>query len=90
MPASATNVTLPASVLHFLLALGENNYREWFQDNKTWFLEEQARVEAWTGALLQALNRIKKERIRGIKRVNFCIYDSLDCEIKKACAYYNR
>ena len=57
MPASTADVTLPASVLHFLLALGENNYREWFQDNKAWFLEEQARVEAWTGALLQALNR---------------------------------
>ncbi|PSK91169.1 DUF2461 domain-containing protein [Taibaiella chishuiensis] len=48
---------LPASVLDFLVTLGENNYREWFNNNKDRFLEEQAHVEAWADALLGALNR---------------------------------
>lgn len=57
MPVSAQTAQLPASSLDFLLALKENNYREWFNSNKTWFQQEQAHVEAFAQALLQALNK---------------------------------
>jgi uncharacterized protein (TIGR02453 family) len=48
---------IPESSLDFLKLLRENNNRDWFNEHKYVFTEEQARVEQFAGALLTALNR---------------------------------
>ncbi len=47
---------IPGSSLEFLTRLKEHNDRDWFNAHKEQFLEEQAHIEAFAGALLEQLN----------------------------------
>ncbi|CAG5067314.1 hypothetical protein DYBT9623_00034 [Dyadobacter sp. CECT 9623] len=53
---SAQNVTIPASALHFLNTLKENNNRDWFNANKDLYLEQLLHIEAFADALLGEMN----------------------------------
>jgi uncharacterized protein (TIGR02453 family) len=48
--------TLPKSIFDFLKELKENNNRDWFNENKEWFLEEQMHIENFANQLLCQLN----------------------------------
>ncbi|MCF0054930.1 DUF2461 domain-containing protein [Dyadobacter sp. CY356] len=48
---------IPASSLDFLKILRENNNREWFNEHKEEFIEQQAFVEDFAGLLLNELNK---------------------------------
>ena len=49
-------VVIPASGLAFLKALKKNNNRDWFNKNKSRFLEEQELIAGFAEALLTLLN----------------------------------
>lgn len=48
---------IPASSLDFLKILRENNNRDWFNEHKDEFIEQQAFVEEFAGLLLHELNK---------------------------------
>lgn len=48
---------IPASSLDFLKVLKENNNRDWFNEHKDEFIEQQAEVENFAGLLLIELNK---------------------------------
>jgi uncharacterized protein (TIGR02453 family) len=52
-----TTALIQSSSLDFLLALKKNNDRNWFNDHKTTYQEEQSRIERFADALLYELNR---------------------------------
>ncbi|MDF2192799.1 DUF2461 domain-containing protein [Paraflavitalea sp. CAU 1676] len=54
--SSKSSVTIPASALQFLKSLGRHNDREWFNNHKDQFLDEQASIARFAEALLQQLN----------------------------------
>ncbi|MEO5595020.1 MAG: DUF2461 domain-containing protein [Chitinophagaceae bacterium] len=49
-------VIIPASSIHFLKSLKNNNNRDWFNSNKDRFLEAQHSIELFADALLATLN----------------------------------
>lgn len=53
---SESTIQIPASSLEFLKILKANNNREWFNEHKNEFLEQQEYIEAFAGALLAELN----------------------------------
>lgn len=53
---SHVKASIPISCLRYLNKLKKNNNREWFNNNKDKFLEEQSRVEGFADALLADLN----------------------------------
>ena len=52
----AKSVTVPASSLEFLTLLKNNNSRDWFNEHKEEFVEQQVHIEEFASALLQVLN----------------------------------
>jgi uncharacterized protein (TIGR02453 family) len=48
--------TLPASTFTFLKQLAKNNNRDWFNEHKDRFLEDQLQVEQFANALLAEMN----------------------------------
>jgi len=53
---SKSAIQIPASSLEFLKTLKANNNREWFNEHKDEFLEQQEYIESFAGALLAELN----------------------------------
>jgi len=50
------SVILPVSNLDFLKKLGNNNNRDWFNENKNWYLEEHQNVISFADELLRKLS----------------------------------
>jgi len=45
------------SIFNFLNSLKENNTREWFSENKNWFLEEENKIKTFFNDVLNGLER---------------------------------
>lgn len=56
MPAKQRSAQIQASSLDFLLTLKENNHRDWFNEHKANFQQEQQQIEAFADALLLEMN----------------------------------
>ncbi len=54
---SGHKALIPASAFDFLSQIKENNYREWFNDHKEAFTEQQAYIEAFAERLLSEMNQ---------------------------------
>jgi uncharacterized protein (TIGR02453 family) len=54
---SGHKALIPASAFDFLNQIKENNYREWFNDRKDAFTEQQAHIEAFAEKLLGEMNQ---------------------------------
>lgn len=50
------NVTIPKSALLFLEQLKENNYKEWFVENKSWFDKEEVVLKSFFQQVMNGLN----------------------------------
>ena len=49
-------MSIPASNFEFLNTLSENNNREWFNENKSWYQQEHEHIIGFTEALLKRLS----------------------------------
>lgn len=84
----STKVT--PSVFKFLNTLKENNNREWFADNKTWFQEEEAKLKQFFTQVMEGLK--EEDDIEGMKA--YRIYrdvrfskDKSPYKIYRSCSY---
>lgn len=66
--------TIPASALQFLKSLDKHNNRDWFNDHKDQFLDQQAAIADFGEALLHELNSHDEIETRSGKESLFRIY----------------
>lgn len=59
-------------ILHFLSALKENNYKEWFDQNREWYLKSKKTYEAFVAKLIAETRKVDKDL--GNLEVKDCTY----------------
>ncbi|MEN8764279.1 MAG: DUF2461 domain-containing protein [Wenyingzhuangia sp.] len=50
------SIQLQSSIFNFLNALKENNNRDWFAENKSWFVEEESKLKSFFTNVMDGLN----------------------------------
>lgn len=71
------NVRIEESTLKFLRALGKNNNREWFSQNKTTYLHAQENVAQFLDGLLEKMNQHDRLETRSGKESLYRIYNDV-------------
>ncbi len=66
--------TIPKSTLDFLTQLRENNNRDWFNEHKSWYQEEYARMVEFAEAVQAGLEQTDQLEPRSGKQILFRIY----------------
>lgn len=59
------SIQIQPSIFKFLNTLKENNTREWFAENKTWFTEEETQMKFFFTKVMEGLREI--DDIEGMK-----------------------
>ncbi|MDB4297316.1 DUF2461 domain-containing protein [Flavobacteriaceae bacterium] len=84
------SVKIEASIFEFLNTLEKNNNREWFAENKPWFIEEEAKTKAFFTQVMDGLK--VADDIEGMKA--YRIYrdvrfskDKSPYKLYRSCSY---